>query len=75
LVANRFDSFAKIQHCHEPILIVHGTHDRTVPIAQGQRLFEAASEPKRFAAVEGAGHDDSVLVGFFDTLREFLASN
>ncbi|MFL5246094.1 MAG: alpha/beta hydrolase [Gemmataceae bacterium] len=74
LIKNRFDSFMKIRQCHRPIIIVHGTRDRTVPFAQGKRLFEGASEPKVFVAVEGAGHDDSVLVGLFPNLREFLAN-
>ena len=39
-----------------PLLLVHGAQDRIVPIDNSRRLFEAASEPKQFWRVEGAGH-------------------
>jgi uncharacterized protein len=37
-------------------LVVHGTEDRTVPIAEGERLFGFARQPKAFWAVAGADH-------------------
>jgi fermentation-respiration switch protein FrsA (DUF1100 family) len=73
LMRNRFDSAAKVGRCPRPLLVVHGTNDRLVPFALGQRLFAAANEPKRFIPVAGARHDDSVLAGFFPELRRFLA--
>jgi uncharacterized protein len=75
LAHNRFDSLGMIGQCTRPVLIVHGTHDRTVPFTQGERLFAAAKEPKRFVKVEGANHGDAVLVGFIDALQEFLAES
>jgi pimeloyl-ACP methyl ester carboxylesterase len=39
-----------------PVFLSHGTADRVVPFINGQRLFEAASEPKEFYVVQGAGH-------------------
>jgi fermentation-respiration switch protein FrsA (DUF1100 family) len=41
-----------------PILFLHGRDDFTVPFRFGERLFAAAPEPKRFIAIDGAGHDD-----------------
>ena len=73
LMRNRFDSLSKIARCPQPLLVVHGTRDRTVPFVLGQRLFDAAPEPKRFITVERAGHDESVMDGFFSHLRTFLA--
>ncbi len=73
LMHNRFDSAAKVGRCPRPLLVVHGTHDHLVPLAEGQRLFAAAKEPKRFRPVAGARHDDSVLAGFFPAVRRFLA--
>lgn len=60
---SRFDSSAKIKNVRCPILIVHGTRDEVIPFAMGQRLYEAAPEPKTFLPVEGAGHNDVFLVG------------
>ena len=73
LMRNRFDSLARIRNCPGPLLVFHGTRDRTVPFVLGKRLFAAAREPKRFVRVEGAGHDDGVTADFFADLRHFLA--
>jgi pimeloyl-ACP methyl ester carboxylesterase len=75
LAHNRFDSLSKIGRCSRPVLVVHGTRDHTVPFEQGERLFAAANEPKRFVRVEGANHGDAVLVDFFPKLKQFLIEN
>jgi len=71
LPRSRFDSLAKIRRVRVPILIVHGTRDETVPFSMGQRLFEAAPEPKYFFAVPGAGHNDLLEVGGERLLERF----
>ena len=60
-----------------PLLVVHGTRDATIPFASGQRLYRAASDPKRSWWVEGQGHNEilsdetvmSVVIGFFQDAR------
>jgi uncharacterized protein len=37
-------------------MILHGTADQNIPIAEARRLFAAAREPKTMIEVEGAGH-------------------
>ncbi|MEM2767324.1 MAG: alpha/beta fold hydrolase [Candidatus Bathyarchaeia archaeon] len=39
-----------------PILIIHGSCDPLVPVEHAQRLYKAASEPKRLEVIEGADH-------------------
>lgn len=39
-----------------PVFIMHGTADETVDFSHGQRLFEAAKQPKDFWIVEGGKH-------------------
>lgn len=39
-----------------PLLVVHGTNDRIVEIAEGELIFEAARQPRWFAAIPGADH-------------------
>lgn len=39
-----------------PILFIHGTADRTIPVEHIHDLHEAASEPKELLIVEDAGH-------------------
>lgn len=77
LVRTRYDSLGKIAEVRMPLLILHGTRDGTVPFEQGERLFQAASEPKRFHAIPGAGHNDTFLVGgeeYWEAWAGFLDS-
>ena len=39
-----------------PVYIMHGTADKTVGFQHGQRLFDAAKEPKQFWRVENGEH-------------------
>lgn len=39
-----------------PVLIIHGTSDRTIPLRMSQELYERAGEPKRLWVVKGGGH-------------------
>lgn len=54
---NRFESARKIANVKCPVLVTHGTNDRTVPVAQGRRLYESAPEPKRLLIIEGGNHN------------------
>jgi hypothetical protein len=78
VVKSRFDSLQKIREVHAPILIVHGTRDEVVPLAMGQQLFAAAPEPKRFYAIEGAGHNNLMEVdgeSYLSSLQRFVAES
>ena len=48
LLWEQLASIKKIGNVHCPVFISHGRADQTIPFAQGQRLFEAANEPKTF---------------------------
>ncbi len=39
-----------------PLLLVHGSKDETVPLADAHRLYARAGEPKKLVIVDGAGH-------------------
>jgi fermentation-respiration switch protein FrsA (DUF1100 family) len=56
ILTQHFDTLAKIGEVKVPVLIAHGTGDTIVPFHMGERLYEAATAPKRFIRVEGAGH-------------------
>lgn len=58
LMRDRFEAERRIGDVRCPVLAIHGEADRTVPLALGRRLFEAAGEPRTWWAVPGAGHDD-----------------
>lgn len=57
LLKDKFDSRSLIAKIGAPLLIAHGDRDRVVDFEFGKRLFEAASEPKEFLAIAGAGHE------------------
>lgn len=75
LLRTRYDNHAKIARLAAPLFILHGTGDELIPIAQGEALFAAAREPKRFLAVPGAHHNDVYHVGgaaYLDAVQDFL---
>lgn len=57
---DKFDNFKKIKGLHCPVLVIHGTHDHTVPFWHGRALYEAAPEEKMKLWVEGAGHNNII---------------
>ena len=60
LAGNRFDSLARLPRLSAPVLVAHGDQDEIVPFELGERLFAAASPPKRFVRLTGADHNDAL---------------
>jgi len=56
LTTLQFNSLAKIGRVDAPILMLHGDADRTVPIALGRRLRDAARPGVRWVEVPGGTH-------------------
>jgi hypothetical protein len=49
-----------------------------VPYRLGKQLFDAASKPKRFHEVVGAGHSETWLIGgdaYFRALSQFVTDS
>lgn len=59
LITQRFASADKVASIRSPLLVVHGTADALIPSDLGRRLYEAASEPKRFILVDGGTHHNT----------------
>jgi len=71
----RLNSLDKIGGVKVPILFFHGDRDDIVPIRLGRELFDAARTVKEFVVLEGAGHNDTYLVGgnaYFDKFMSFI---
>jgi len=51
-----FDSISRIGRIDAPLLMLHGTADRTVPVALGRRLRDAAPAGVRWVEIEGGSH-------------------
>jgi len=56
LATQEFDSIDKIGKIDAPILMMHGTADKTVPFALGEALREAAPPGTRWVPFEGGSH-------------------
>jgi pimeloyl-ACP methyl ester carboxylesterase len=75
VLTQRFDSLAKIGRVAVPLMLIHGTGDRYVPVEMGERLYQAAPDPKLMLLVEGAGHRDAFAVAFSrnpHAVRDFI---
>ncbi len=60
-----FDKFAnldKIPQVRCPVMVMHGEADSIIPFQQGQKLYEAAPNPKLSLWVEGADHNNFTWV-------------
>jgi fermentation-respiration switch protein FrsA (DUF1100 family) len=71
LMRDQFPSIDVIGAVKAPILILHGERDGVTPIGLGERLFEAAPEPKRMVRLPG-GHEGN-MEGGLAAWRGFIA--
>jgi len=72
ILSQKFDAVDKIAEVRMPVLVLHGDHDRYVPVGLGRKLYDAAPEPKRLVVVPGGTHNNSLRVGEDDVRRAFL---
>jgi alpha-beta hydrolase superfamily lysophospholipase len=63
LITQRFEAIERVKKIGSPLLVVHGSNDRTIAPELGRKLFEAATGPKRFELVEGGSHHNTNSVG------------
>jgi abhydrolase domain-containing protein 17 len=74
-----FDKFVvleKLPRVTCPVLVIHGTADRTVPFSHGLRNYAALPGPKYHLWVDGAGHNDLNAVAgdaYWRALGDFVA--
>ena len=57
LLSTQLDNVSAIGGTRCPILILHGKHDRVIPIEQGREVYEAATGA-RFVVLDALGHND-----------------
>ena len=72
LVKDRFDSAAKIARVDAPVFIFHGRDDGVIPVRFGERLFEAAVEPKHSLWTEQGGHNGLYEMGAGTAVLAFI---
>lgn len=62
LLRDRFPSLDRIPAIKSPLLVIAGDRDTIVPISQTERVYAAASSPKRLVVLEGLDHNDYELL-------------
>ena len=70
--AAKLNSVTQITRYRGPLLQSHGDGDRTIPFAFGEKLFQAANEPKTFVRITGADHNNWITKEYLQRLDEFL---
>lgn len=74
LVADRLNSAARIGDYHGPILQVHGDSDQVIPLALGQKVHDAANEPKTLVILPGHDHNDPLPATYYEALNRFFST-
>jgi hypothetical protein len=78
LFRTRYDAAGTIPRVRAPVLVLHGDADEVVPLRQGRGVFQAAREPKVFATIRGARHNDLLEAGgeaYWRAWTGFLAAH
>lgn len=76
-IGNRFINIDKINQIKSPLLLIHGTEDKTVPFRMGEELYKLANQPKTFYKMVGVGHTDQIELGgkdYFNLFKSFIFS-
>ena len=77
LITQCFDSMNKIRTLQVPILILHGTADRTIPVSMAKELFASAPQPKQLEIIPLANHNNLPEIGdrqYSTVLKKFIES-
>lgn len=70
---NKLDSATQIASYRGPLLQSHGNMDRTISSSSGEKLFQAANQPKQFIKIENADHNNWLTDAYLKQLDEFIA--
>ncbi|MDP3508913.1 MAG: alpha/beta hydrolase [Candidatus Melainabacteria bacterium] len=72
---DQLDNLKLLEQPHAPLLLVHGAHDKVIPITCSEKLFSLAQPQKTFVRLENASHNDIYDVDFEQytaSVHEFL---
>ena len=75
LMKDQYRSDERIEKVTAPVLILHGVHDRIVPYAMGERLFELTTAPKHIVRFLDGDHEDLDSNGALHAVGRFLAGD
>jgi alpha-beta hydrolase superfamily lysophospholipase len=72
----RYATIDYVVNVHCPVLVVHSIDDEMIPFEHGQRIFDAAREPKRMLELRGS-HNETVFESgrqYENGLNEFITN-
>lgn len=78
LLNQRFESLKKMPQLKIPVLLIHGTWDKRVPVEMAKQLYAAAPEPRTLVLIEGGEHNNSGAIGWIeyrDAVSAFVIKN
>ena len=71
----RHETSEYVRDVGAPVLVVHSRDDEIIPYHHGERIYEAANEPRSMLTIRG-GHNDAIATdenAYLSGLRQFLA--
>ena len=74
MTSQEYSTLDAMRECKVPILFIHGTDDKFVPISMTYENYKACVAPKRIMVVPGAGHGMSYFTdkqGYESEIKEF----
>ena len=72
LMKDKFESDKALAGLDVPLIWIHGTADRIIPIAQGQKLYDSYDGPKSAHVIEGGQHTNLWFLGGRDIVLNAL---
>jgi uncharacterized protein len=74
LLLDRYESERLVGQINAPLLILHGSLDRVIPVGMGTALHAMAREPKKLILFPRGGHSDLDDHGAVDEVNQWLGT-
>jgi fermentation-respiration switch protein FrsA (DUF1100 family) len=71
---DKFRNLSKMPRVTCPVLVIHGAEDEVISYWHGEKLFQAAPDPKQLLRIDGGHHNDLQIVAgsrYNRALRDF----
>ncbi len=72
-----YNTLESLQSITSPVFVAHSPQDEVIPFEHGQRLYQAAAEPKQFLTLQG-GHNNGFIFmreSWVNALGAFVEEN
>ncbi|MFP4674641.1 MAG: alpha/beta hydrolase, partial [Opitutales bacterium] len=72
---DKFNNLARLPEIECPVLVIHGTEDKTVPFSHARKLWKNIRGEKRKLWIDGAGHNDLIPIAgekYWDSVLRFI---